>query len=164
MTESTPMQESKATATLPVSILDLGEHGSTKVIMIVASRADKTIGKFSIGRAGIQLFPDKGKGEPKRATWETIRATLEKAPLPTSRRRLPPVDFYEQKVVAAKGVEHPNGFFDTVMSLAAKPITLKALIAAAVNNNKFTTQKDVNIVARVRVRYALNHGFLQLAK
>ena len=73
-------------------------------------------------------------------------------------------DFYDQKVVAAKGVEQPSGFFGTVMSLADKPITIKELIAKAVNNFTFRTKKDVNFVARVRVRHALTRlGYLQLA-
>ncbi len=75
--------------------------------------------------------------------------------------------FYQQKVVANKKVAAPNAnsFYGKLQALAAKPITLQALVAKAMAANKFTSNKNHGMVARVRTRHALTRfNYLVVAK
>src|ERR1035437_2815868 len=75
--------------------------------------------------------------------------------------------FYQQRVVRNPKVTAPNanGFFGKLQALAAKPITLQALITKALAANKFTSAKNHGMVARVRTRHALTRfGYLQAVK
>jgi hypothetical protein len=71
--------------------------------------------------------------------------------------------FYQQMVIASNEPA-PKGFFSTVQALAAKPITLEALIIKAHDATEFRTDKDPMFVAQVRVRDAFTRfGYLRLA-
>jgi hypothetical protein len=71
---------------------------------------------------------------------------------------------YQQRVVASKKVA-PNGFYSKLQALAAKPITLQALVGKALAANKFTSKQEHSMVARVRTRHALTRfGYLRRAK
>ena len=75
--------------------------------------------------------------------------------------------FYAQRVVRNPKVlaANPNSFYGRLQTLAAKPITLQALVGKALAANKFTSTKAHGMVARVRTRHALTRfGYLMAAK
>jgi hypothetical protein len=75
--------------------------------------------------------------------------------------------FYQQRVVANKNVTPPipDGFYGKLQTLAAKPITLQALVGKALATSDFTSKQDHSTVARMRTRHALTRfGYLQLAE
>ena len=75
--------------------------------------------------------------------------------------------FYQTKVVASKKVLAPNSnsFYGRLQAMAAKPITLQALVGKALAGNKFTSAKNHGMVARVRTRHAFTRfGYLVAVK
>src|ERR1035437_1066594 len=75
--------------------------------------------------------------------------------------------FYAQRVVRNPKVPAPNAgsFYGRLQTLAAKPITLAALVGKALAANKFTSTKNHGMVARVRTRNALTRfNYLMVAK
>ena len=75
--------------------------------------------------------------------------------------------FYAQRVVRNPKVlaANPSSFYGRLQTLAAKPITLAALVAKALAGSKFTSAKNHGMVARVRTRHALTRfNYLVVAK
>ena len=71
--------------------------------------------------------------------------------------------FYQQRVTSAGAPKRadPKTFYGIVQTLAREPIPLGILIGDAVEENKFTTEKDPFFVASVRVYDGLTReGYL----